>query len=246
MAMMRYKAVISYNGTRYAGWQRQPNAPTVQQEIEDKLELLFRVPVPIVGCGRTDAGVHARHYVFHTDLPSVPNFDIEHRLNRMLPRDIQLHSMTSVADDFHARFDARARTYRYYLGAYESPFYFETQAFYPLFDRLDANLLRDMADLIQAHTEFYPFCKTNHDAETVICQVMQSEWKFSGETAVYTITANRFLRGMVRLIVGMSLRVAIGEVPIDEVRSALIDQRRLKKSYSAPAEGLFLEEIAYS
>lgn len=244
-AVVRYKAIISYNGTRYAGWQRQPNAPSVQQEIEDKLSLVCQAPITIVGCGRTDAGVHAKNYVFHVDLPDTPTCDMKHRLNRMLTRDILVQQFDLASPSFHARFDARKRTYRYYLSGVASPFHFETQTYYPQFHRLDPNLLDEMASLIASHTEFFPFCKTNHDAETVQCQIFQSSWKIENEQAVYEIAANRFLRGMVRLIVGMSLRVAIGEVPLSDVAAALDKQVRLQKSYSAPAEGLFLEKIEY-
>ncbi len=243
--MPRFIAHIAYNGSRYAGWQRQPNAMTVQEAIENALSTVLQSTTTIIGCGRTDTGVHASHYVFHFDTEAPINFDLAHRLNRMLGMDIYIKKIVPAADTFHARFDARRRTYQYYLIKNKSPFYSEIKTQYPQFHKIDVTLLKKCAELIKSHTEFYPFCKSRTDAESMTCQVFESAWDISTDEYIYTITANRFLRGMVRLIVGMSLRVSIGEIPFEDVVEALENQTRLEKSYSAPANGLFLCAIEY-
>ncbi len=242
---MRYRFNIAYNGNGFAGWQRQPTAPTIQQEIESKLSTIFNRSIDIVGCGRTDTGVHASQYVFHADLPGPFDFDLRHRLNQMLSQKIVIREVLRVSDKFHARFDAARRTYRYYLIRNKSPFYYEIKTHFPRFDLLDKNKLQACAALIKPYSEFAPFCKSRSDSETMTCQIFESQWTFNTDEYYYTISANRFLRGMVRLIVGISLRVAIGEVALQDVRDALDTQTRLEKSYSAPAQGLFLTEVTY-
>lgn len=243
--MPRYFTEISYNGTRYAGWQRQPNAMTVQEEIENKLSTVLNIDTPIIGCGRTDSGVHASQYFFHFDYDQLLPDELPRRLNRMLGNDILIKDIHPVPTDQHARFNATARTYRYYLTRNKSPFQHEIKTRYPQFHLIDTSLLHACSAIILSHSEFFPFCKSNSDAETMTCQIMESTWSIHPDEYIYKIKANRFLRGMVRLIVGMSIRVAIGEIPIKDVERALKDQSRLEKSWSAPASGLFLEEVCY-
>lgn len=243
--MPRYFAESAYRGTSYAGWQRQPNALSIQEVIEDKLSTIFNQPTTIVGCGRTDAGVHASQYYFHFDTSDETEDNLAHRLNRMLPRDIAVSNIEPVHPDAHARFDATSRAYGYYLVGSKSVFNFETRTYYPAFNKLDHNILDACAALIKSYDEFIPFCKTGSDAGTMKCSIMESYWTYEKDHYKYTIKANRFLRGMVRLVVGISLRAAIGEVPVSDIEYALKNQTRLTKSWSAPAEGLFLEAIEY-
>ena len=241
----RFFVEIAYNGTRHAGWQRQPNAMTIQEEIETKLSTVLNAKTSIVGCGRTDAGVHASQYFFHFEFDGTLPNELAHRLNRMLNTDIVIKKIFPVEPSKHARFDATARSYSYFLSKNKSPFKFELETRYSQFHLIDTTLLTQAADLIKTHTEFYPFCKSNSDAETMTCEIMESHWQILSDEYIYHIQANRFLRGMVRLIVGMSIRVAIGEIKLTEVEHALINQTRIEKSWSAPATGLFLSQVKY-
>ncbi len=243
--MSRFFAELAYKGTHFAGWQRQLNAPTIQEEIENKLSTVFNQKIAVVGCGRTDAGVHASQYFLHFDVDAAVPTDLTHRLNRMLSPDIVIRRIFSVADNLHARFNAVSRSYGYYLTKNKSPFDYELKTRLPQFDKIDRSLLVDCANLISTYDEFFPFCKTNSDAETMKCKILESHWEFHNAEYVYKIKANRFLRGMVRLIVGMSVRVAMGDIELNTVKIALDQQTALNKSWSAPAEGLFLEEINY-
>lgn len=243
--MSRYFTEIAYKGTHYAGWQRQLNAMTIQEVIESKLSTILNCKTAIVGCGRTDAGVHASQYFFHfecdDDIPS----NLTHRLNLMVGHDIAINRIYPVEPNLHARFDAIARSYNYFLTRHKSPFDYEIKTHYPYFNKIDIEKLNAAAHLISQYGEFLPFCKTNSDAETMKCTIMQSSWKVHHDEYIYTIKANRFLRGMVRLIVGMSIRVASGEIQLDDVKAALDNQTMLARSWSAPAQGLFLAEVVY-
>ena len=245
--MQRYFIRLAYNGTRYAGWQRQPEAPSVQQTLEETFATVLRYPVELTGCGRTDAGVHARVFFAHTDLqPPLPEL-LLHRLNRMLPPDIALLDLFPVQADAHARFDATYRAYQYVISFQKNPFEQHTGYYYPYREKPDPHLMQDAASLLLNYEYFFPFCKADHDAHTVHCSLYESQWTFQrdGQGAIFRIAANRFLRGMVRLIVGMCLEVGTGKLTLDTVRQAMDRQERLKKSISAPPNGLFLSEIRY-
>ena len=244
---MRYFTEISYLGTDFHGWQRQPNALSVQEVLEEKMALLLRQETEIVGCGRTDAGVHARHYVFHFDGPEVLPEYFSQRLNKLLPPSIAVHRITAVAAEAHARFDAHHRAYEYHLTFQKDPFTQNTAFYFPFGEQLDLEALQAAAGLLLNYEAFFPFCKTHSDVKTMKCQMQRSEWvvEVAGEKLVYHIAANRFLRGMVRLIVGMCLNVGLGKVSLEEVQQAMEKQERLSKSYSVPPEGLFLKDIRY-
>jgi tRNA pseudouridine38-40 synthase len=244
--MSRFFAEIAYKGIHFAGWQRQVNALTIQEVIETKLSTILNHQTTIVGCGRTDAGVHAAQYFFHFETHFDPPSNLAYRLNLMVGPDIAVRSIFPVEENLHARFDAVSRSYTYYLTRQKSPFDYEIKTHYPYFDKIDVSKLHSTASLITQYSEFLPFCKTNSDAETMKCNIMESRWTIQPEEYIYTIKANRFLRGMVRLIVGMSIRVAIGDIELNEVKFALEKQRPIMRSWSAPAEGLFLSEVLYS
>jgi tRNA pseudouridine38-40 synthase len=252
--MARFFLELSYNGTRFCGYQRQPNGSSVQETIENALTTLLKEPTEIVGCGRTDAGVHAQQYFAHFDAPDSADWqnpDRHHQLllslNALVGYDIAINKIHTVADDAHARFDATARTYHYHFDLQKNPFRRETAAFVPYIQRVDFDLLQAAAKILLDYSDFQTFCKTETDVNNYICRLSQSSWRIdpTNQQFIYTITANRFLRGMVRLIVGMCLHVATRKISTDELIHALNHQLPLKKAYSAPAQGLFLTDIRY-
>ncbi len=244
---MRFFARIQYLGKSYAGWQRQPNANSVQAEIEKCLSTIFREEIAIMGCGRTDAGVHAKKFYFHFETTQTDPTAHIARLNGFLPRDIVIEGIYQVPDEAHARFDANHRAYEYYINFVKTPFEIDTSWQVPLKGaNIDFAKLTACADLIKQYGTFFPFCKSNHDAHTLDCTIYESRWERVGDSGlVYHIAANRFLRGMVRLIVGCSIRVATNKINLSEVQDALEHQTRIANAYSAPAQGLFLSEVQY-
>ncbi len=244
---MRYFSELAYRGTNYNGWQRQPNAPSVQQAIEEAMATILGSAIEVVGCGRTDTGVHASQYFMHFDFEGPFPKEFHRRLNKLLPNDIAIHSIFEVAPDAHARFDAVRRSYEYHITLDKDPFGEHTTWHFPFFDKLDLEKTQAAAALLLGYQEFQPFCKSNTDVHTMECTLYRSEWvlDLTSRRFIFHISANRFLRGMVRLIVGMCLNVGLGKVGIDEVRQALDQQVLLKKSWSVPPEGLFLTEVRY-
>lgn len=243
---MRYFARIQYNGSTFSGWQKQPNAPTIQEELENRLSQVLRSEIPIVGCGRTDAGVHASDYYFHFDIDKAIPLDFNRKINGIIHSSIVVKSFVQVNDEAHARFDAYERSYTYYLTRDRDPFRQDTATHYPFFDKLDFELMNVAAALLLDYEDFYTFCKSNTDVKTYLCDLKISEWRKSNDSEwTYHITANRFLRGMVRLIVGMCLRVGSGKLSIDDVKEALDSKSRMDQALSAPPQGLFLSKISY-
>ena len=252
--MARFFLQLSYNGTRFCGYQRQPNGVSVQETIENALTTLLKEPTEIVGCGRTDTGVHASQYFAHFDAPEAADWHNPARhhqlilsLNALVGYDIAIQNIVHVADDAHARFDATSRTYHYHLDLRKNPFRRETAAFVPYIQRVDVDLLQAAAKILLDYSDFQTFCKTETDVNNYICRLSQSFWRVdeANQQLIYTISANRFLRGMVRLIVGMCLHVATQKISLDELHYALSHQLPLKKAFSAPPQGLFLTDIRY-
>jgi len=198
-----------------------------------------------VGCGRTDSGVHASDYVFHFEA-DVEDLDfLKFKLNRMLPKAIAIKNIREVNLKAHARFDAIERSYEYHVNKVKNPFssglsFYKPQVFESKIDQLN-----ETASLILSYTDFFTFCKSNTDVKTTLCDIRRCEWEFSGDKMVFHVTADRFLRGMIRLLVGCCINVANGSIELAEVKSALKEKRRLKKDLSVPAEGLFLSKIIY-
>ena len=250
----RYFLHLAYNGAAYHGWQRQPNAATVQQTLEEVLSRILNEPVEATGCGRTDAGVHASQYVAHFDTRRAVPPDFAHRLNRLLPPDIAVRALEPMGPappegehGQHARFSAKHRAYRYDVIGDKDPYRAALAWHCPAFAKLDLDRLNETAAMLMAYQEFAPFCKTNSDARTMRCELRASRWVLAegGRELHYHIGADRFLRGMVRLIVGACVQVAIGEMGLEEVRDAMIAQAPLRKPLSVPAAGLFLTEVRY-
>ncbi|MCF8247731.1 MAG: tRNA pseudouridine(38-40) synthase TruA [Saprospiraceae bacterium] len=244
---MRYFSELAYKGTNYHGWQRQLNAPSVQQAIEEALSTILGTTIAVTGCGRTDTGVHASQYFLHFDFEGKFPEEFLRRINKLLPSDVAIRSIYEVAADAHARFDAIRRSYEYHIVLDKNPFLTDTAWHFPFFEKLDWEKTQAAAALLLNYGEFQPFCKSNTDVHTMECTLFRSEWVLdkAARRMVFHVSANRFLRGMVRLIVGMTLNVGLGKVELSEVQDALERQVLLKKSWSVPAEGLFLTEVRY-
>ena len=250
----RYFLHLAYNGAAYHGWQRQPNASSLQQTIEEVLSRILNEPIGVTGCGRTDAGVHASKYVAHFDTSQPVPPDFGRRLNRLLPADIATRAIEPMGPapeegqlGQHARFSATHRAYRYDIIADKDPYRAALAWHYHAFGKLDVDRLGETAAMLMAYQEFAPFRKSKSDARTAKCELRESRWVLGegGRALHYHIGADRFLRGMVRLIVGACVQVALGEMDLEEVRDAMIAQEPLRKPLSVPAAGLFLTEVRY-
>lgn len=245
MQSHRYVLELAYKGTNYAGWQRQPNALSVEEAVETTLSTILGQPIEIVGCGRTDTGVHASYYVAHFDFSGDFPPAFRRRINRFIDDDISVLGLYRVAPDFHARFHADARGYTYRMVLHKDPFRPDTVASLPQMADIDRQKMQAAANILLEYGDFAPFCKTNSDAFTMKCQLTQARWDFADGEWTFHISANRFLRGMVRLIVGMCLRVGEGKLSLADLRRAMNEQARLPKPWSAPAAGLYLSEVRY-
>ncbi len=244
--MNRYFIFFAYDGTRYHGWQIQPNAITVQEELQRALSTLLRRDVETVGAGRTDTGVHARHMAAHFDWDGEPldTAQTAYRLNRILPRDISVYEVRQVEADMHARFSATSRTYHYYIHTVKDPFcrQYSLQMHYPL----DFERMNRAARLFQAHDDYAAFCKAGGDNKTTICHVSEACWiQTSPTTWYFRITANRFLRNMVRAVVGTLIEVGRGRLSEEEFAAILQHGSRSDAGESMPGHALFLEEVRY-
>lgn len=242
---MRYFITFSYDGTRFHGWQVQPNGISVQAELERGLSLLLRQPVQTTGAGRTDAGVHARKMVAHFDYDGeVDCHQLAYKLNRLLPRDIAVQRVEPVADDLHARFSATSRTYHYFLHTEKSPFlrHYSCELHYPL----DFELMNQAAALLLTYEDFGAFCKSHADVKTTLCHVTAARWdQLSPSEWRFEITANRFLRNMVRAVVGTLIEVGRGRMTVEAFRAVIEGKRRCDAGESMPANALFLVDIKY-
>ncbi len=244
---MRYFLTLAYCGTRYCGWQVQPNGPSVQATLKKALQTILTQPIEITGCGRTDAGVHARYYVVHFDAEGALPPSLLHRLISLLPDDVAVYSIQAMPAGSHARYDAFERSYEYHISLRKDPFTTETAWFFPQSDRLNLEKMQAVADLFANYSAFFPFCKTHSGVEKYNCQLYRATWIHDTEQQqlVFHISANRFLRGMVRLMVGACLRVGLGKLDISDVKTALDNQQPLQNSLSVPPQGLYLVDIKY-
>jgi tRNA pseudouridine38-40 synthase len=242
--MHRYFIELAYDGTAYHGWQTQPNAPSVQQTLEDALSRLHSGdPIPVTGCGRTDTGVHAAFYIAHIDLEQPMNTDkIAYKLNKMLPRDIAVFRIYPVGDEMHARFSAVSRTYRYFIHQRKSPF-LKNSLYFPGY--LDFEAMNLAAKHLYGQQDFTSLSKLHTDVKTNICTVTQAEWHRQGEQWFFEISADRFLRNMVRATVGTLLEVGTGKLRQDEIAQILAAKDRGEAKASAEARGLFLWDVRY-
>lgn len=241
---MRYFVEFSYFGKNYHGWQKQPNAISVQQVLEDTFSTFFRKSIDLVGAGRTDAGVHAKQMFAHFDgepIEDIPN--ALHRLNSFLPDDIAVHDILQVNDEAHARFDAVSRTYEYWVVENKNPFYID--AAYYLKNQPDVEAMNEAAAMLLDYQDFECFSKSNTDVKTYICHLEKAVWERKGDQLVFTITADRFLRNMVRAVVGTLLEVGKGKWTKADVKSVINSKDRSKAGPSVPAKGLYLTSVLY-
>ena len=243
----RYFIELQYDGSSFAGWQIQPNAKTVQAEIENALSTILRKTTAVTGCGRTDTGVHARFFVAHFDCPTIFNNEkleqLTFKLNRFLPISIHIFKIYPVKPDAHARFDAISRTYKYYLNIQKNPFLEKYSWYY--FGHFDFNLMNETAKILFEYHDFTSFSKLHTQTKTNNCKITFAEWTYENGTWVFTITADRFLRNMVRAIVGTLLDVGRGHISPNEFRKIIELKERQKAGQSVPAHGLFLEKVEY-
>ncbi len=243
---MRYFLHIGYHGEHYHGWQRQPNAITVQGVIEEKLLAIFKTNITVFGCGRTDAGVHASQYMLHITIEDDFNFDLKFRLNHHLPNDIVVYDIIPVEEQQHTRYDASSRTYDYFIHLYKDPVLEKYSAYYDL-KNLDIVAMRNAVALIPLYDNFEAVCKQPHLHNHTICYVSQATLytDVTAQRIRFSITANRFLRGMIRLLVGFLLKVGTGELSIETFKKILSEQYNVADKKPAFANGLYLSEVTY-
>jgi tRNA pseudouridine38-40 synthase len=241
---LRYFIELSYNGKEYHGWQNQPNAISVQEVLEDALSKLLKTKTAVVGAGRTDAGVHAEHMFAHFDCDNA--FDVEiliFKLNAFLPNDISVQNIFEVNDNAHARFDALSRTYNYKITLKKNVFNFEGA--YYLKHGLDVDKMNAASKILFNYKNFKCFSRSNTDVKTYNCDIMLAEWIKANNDLIFTIKADRFLRNMVRAIVGTMLDIGSGKTTIEEFHKIINSEDRTNAGASVPAHGLYLSKIEY-
>lgn len=241
---MRYFIQFSYFGKAYHGWQKQPNAITVQQVLEQGLSMLLRSQISVMGAGRTDTGVHAKEMYAHFDYDEITNIvDLAHRLNNYLPDDIAVKSIFKVQPETHARFDALERTYEYWIVQKKNPFY--SDAAYFVWSSLDITAMNVAATILMEFEDFECFSKSNTDVRTYLCKIKKAVWQVKEDKLVFTITADRFLRNMVRAIVGTLLEVGLGKIKPEAISAIIKSKDRGKAGTSVPAKALYLTKVLY-
>lgn len=242
---MRYFLQIAYKGSHYHGWQVQPNAHSVQAEMDNALSALFSERIHVTGCGRTDAGVHASDFYLHFDAPKEPHRQLVYKLNKMLPPDIAVYRLLPVEEKAHSRFDATEREYQYYLHFQKDPFLTGLSFYYP-YPRPDIALMNEAAELLLNYEDFAPFCKAGHGAKTTLCDVRHARWEeLDNNRWRFTIRADRFLRGMVRLVVGACLQAGRKKISVDDVKQVMEESGKFRYLHSVAANGLFLSAVKY-
>ena len=243
--MRRFFITLSYNGKNYCGWQIQPNAISVQETLQESLSTLLRKRISVVGAGRTDSGVHARKMIAHFDVDEneLNPDDLSMKLNRFLPNDIAIHSIKEVTIDAHARFSAISRTYSYHITRIKDPFLHELK--YRITFEPDVEFMNQLCSILKDTDDFTSFSKLHTDAKTNICKIEHAYWEKIGEDYVFTIKADRFLRNMVRSIVGTLLQAGRGRLNEEQFRHIIAAKNRSAAGESAPAHALFLENVEY-
>ena len=241
---MRYFIELSYKGTNYHGWQIQPDASSVQEEITKALATILQEKILLVGAGRTDAGVHASQMFAHVDTVKKLTDDYVHKLNAILTNDIVIKSIKEVSDETHARFDAVSRTYEYRILLGRDPFLLETT--WQLHQKnLQIEKMNEAANLLFKYEDFESFSKVKTDVNTFNCTIMKAVWTLEDKHLIFHIKANRFLRNMVRAIVGTLIEVGLGKKTVEDFRKIIESKKRSEAGLSVPAKGLFLTEVCY-
>jgi len=241
--MPRYFLEVAYKGTNYSGFQIQDNASSIQEEVEKALAVYFRQRLSLTGSSRTDGGVHAMQNFFHVDFEGVIDPRSLYNINSLLPRDIVVKNFFPVAPDAHCRFDAISREYRYYIYREKDPFLVDRAYFFPY--TLDKAKMEAAAALILECGDFTSFAKRNSQAKTFLCTVYESSWREENGCLLYRVKANRFLRGMVRGLVGTMLQVGRGKIGVGDFAAILRDKDNQLADFSAPGHGLFLFQVSF-
>ena len=241
---MRYFIEIAYSGKNYHGWQNQPDSITVQEVLENSLSTILRTKIKVMGAGRTDAGVHAKQLFAHFDYQKINSVDdLIFKLNSFLANDISVQNLFQVNDDVHARFSALEREYQYIISLEKNPF---TKDFsYQIYHKPNIDLMNQAANELLNYKDFQCFSRSNSDVKTYYCDVKIASWKSLGNQLVFTIKADRFLRNMVRAIVGTLLDVGFEKTSLSEFQEIIKSKDRSKAGTSAPAKGLFLTKVIY-
>ncbi|MEO8934385.1 MAG: tRNA pseudouridine(38-40) synthase TruA [Xanthomarina sp.] len=241
---MRYFLELSYNGKNYHGWQKQPNAISVQEVLEKALSTLLNKPIAIVGAGRTDAGVHAKQMFAHFDMTEMNDIAIFiYKLNSFLPKDIAVLDILNVHPDAHARFHALSRAYLYRISLNKHVFNYEES--YYLKKDLDLNKMKEATKILFEYQDFQCFSKTNTDVNTYNCNIMSAEWRLVNNELHFYIKADRFLRNMVRAIVGTLINVGLGKLKLEDMHRIIASKNRSEAGFSVPAHALYLIEVIY-
>jgi tRNA pseudouridine38-40 synthase len=245
-SIVRYFFHVGYKGTNYQGWQKLPQAKSIQQVFETALSQIFKTNIQIIGCGRTDTGVHASQSFFHTDIEANFDFDLKFRLNKNLPADLAVFDIIPVADNAHARFDAFERTYDYYFHSEKHPFLSPLSSLVNLTD-IDISQVKVAAELITRYSDFRAFCRHPDKHRTTICQISSVEFiaTESRDRARFTIKSNRYLSGMIRIIVERLIRVGKGEMTIIDFQKYLTEKIPPPSLALAPPQGLYLSKVMY-
>lgn len=240
---MRYFLEVAYKGTDYSGFQVQSNAHTIQSEVEKALQTVLKISVLLTGSSRTDAGVHAFQNFFHFDAEVEIDYKILYNLNAILPLSIVAKSIIKVSSDAHCRFQAQSRRYQYFITGVKNPFVTETAWYYPY--SIDIDLLQNAANLLLQHSDFTSFSKRNTQVKTKLCNIQKSIWYNQNQLLVYEVEANRFLRGMVRGLVGTMLLVGRKKISIKDFEEIILSRDCTKASFATPPHGLFLTAVNY-
>ena len=240
---MRYFIHFSYNGSFYHGWQRQPNAITVQEEMENGFSRILQSTIILTASGRTDTGVHAKHMVAHFDFEKALPENFCFALNQYFPAAIAVYSIHEVPADAHARFDALSRTYQYHICFKKDPFYYPYH--YYLKGNLNINRMNKAAATLLTYEDFECFSKVHTDVKTFLCKIEYAHWESDRNQLTFTIKANRFLRNMVRAIVGTLIEIGQEKRTLESLHQTIISKDRSEAGYSVPAHALFLTDITY-
>lgn len=241
---MRYFLELSYNGTPYHGWQRQPNAISVQEVIENSLSTLLRTKTAIVGAGRTDTGVHGKKMMAHFDTSAlIDEEQLCYKLNSILPQEIAIYSVSRMVDEAHARFDATSRSYEYLVTLQKDPFAIKSA--YYVKRQLDIDAMNQAAKILLHYTNFKCFSKSKTDVKTYHCTITEAVWEEQNGYLVFKISANRFLRNMVRAIVGTLIEIGENKLAVEDLIRIIQSEDRGQAGYSVPAHGLYLTAINY-
>jgi len=242
---LRYFIELAYKGTNYHGWQLQPNAITVQELIQKSFSTILRTPIEVMGAGRTDAGVHAEQLFAHFNIENELNIDeVIYKVNAVLPEDIVVYNIRKSKVDSHARFDATSRSYEYRIFLGRNPF--QNEVTWQLINKkLNVSKMNEAANFLLTYTNFKCFSRSNTDVKTYNCDVTKALWIKTEKSLIFHITADRFLRNMVRAVVGTLLDVGEGKTTLEEFKQIIKSENRCNAGSSAPPQGLFLTEVAY-